>query len=265
MNLIPAIGFAQPLVLAGLVALPVIWWLLRFTPPRPRRQAFPPTRILAELVRRDETRAKSPLWLTLLRMAMAALVVLAMAGPVLNPPAAPVETDGPLVLVIDNGWASAPVHEAMLESARTAIDTADAAGQPVVLAATVPLNANDPVGPFDAAQARERLAAIEPQPVVADRMASIARLNIALADADPGSITWLSDGVENGDGSNFATALAGWPARRISPLSCRTPRRCRWCSIPRSTRPRRSTCRCARPRPRAGAPEPCARSTSRAP
>lgn len=40
-------------------------------------------------------------------------------------------------------------------------------------------------------------------------MASIARLNIALADADPGSITWLSDGVENGDGSNFATALAG--------------------------------------------------------
>ena len=80
MNFLPAMGFANPFVLAGLLALPVIWWLLRFTPPRPRRQAFPPTRILAELMRRDETRARSPLWLTILRMAIAALVILAMAG-----------------------------------------------------------------------------------------------------------------------------------------------------------------------------------------
>ena len=58
MNFLPAMGVANPFVLAGLLALPVIWWLLRFTPPRPRRQAFPPTRILAELMRRDETRAR---------------------------------------------------------------------------------------------------------------------------------------------------------------------------------------------------------------
>ncbi|MFN0264481.1 DUF4159 domain-containing protein [Tepidamorphus sp. 3E244] len=208
MNFLPAIGFAQPLALAGLIALPVIWWLLRFTPPRPHRQAFPPTRILAELMKRDETRAKSPLWLTLLRMAIAALVVFAMAGPILNPPSAPVSTEGALVLVVDNGWASGPHRDEMREAAEAAIDAADSAGQPVVLASTAPLDFNTPAGPFDAAEARERLAAIEPQPVTANRIATINRLRIALSDTQAGAVTWFSDGVAGNDGERFGEALA---------------------------------------------------------
>ena len=39
------LGFAQPLVLLGLLSLPVLWWLLRLIPPQPRRIAFPPTRL----------------------------------------------------------------------------------------------------------------------------------------------------------------------------------------------------------------------------
>ena len=39
-------GFTTPLILLALTALPVLWWLLRMVPPRPRRIAFPPTRIL---------------------------------------------------------------------------------------------------------------------------------------------------------------------------------------------------------------------------
>ena len=35
------LGFAQPLVLLGLLSLPVLWWLLRLIPPRPRRIEFP--------------------------------------------------------------------------------------------------------------------------------------------------------------------------------------------------------------------------------
>ena len=31
------LGFAQPLVLLGLLSLPVLWWILRLIPPRPRR------------------------------------------------------------------------------------------------------------------------------------------------------------------------------------------------------------------------------------
>ena len=44
------LGFAQPLVLLGLLSLPVLWWLLRLVPPRPRRiEASAPTRLLFDI------------------------------------------------------------------------------------------------------------------------------------------------------------------------------------------------------------------------
>ena len=33
------LSFAEPFLLAGLLSLPVLWWLLRVMPPRPRRIA----------------------------------------------------------------------------------------------------------------------------------------------------------------------------------------------------------------------------------
>ena len=55
------LGFAQPLVLLGLLALPVLWWLLRLIPPRPRQIAFPPTRLLFDIAPREETPARASL------------------------------------------------------------------------------------------------------------------------------------------------------------------------------------------------------------
>ena len=48
------LGFAQPLVLLGLLSLPVLWWLLRLIPPLPRRIDFPPTRLLFDIRPREE-------------------------------------------------------------------------------------------------------------------------------------------------------------------------------------------------------------------
>ena len=42
------LSFGFPAILFGLVALPVIWWLLRLTPPRPQTEVFPPLKILAQ-------------------------------------------------------------------------------------------------------------------------------------------------------------------------------------------------------------------------
>lgn len=100
--------FANPAILAALVALPVIWWLLRMTPPRPAAEIFPPLRILASVMKREETPSKSPWWLTLLRMLMAAAVIFAIADPVFNPRSNTLATSGPLALLIDNSWATAP-------------------------------------------------------------------------------------------------------------------------------------------------------------
>ena len=100
------LAFAQPLVLLGLLSLPVLWWLLRLMPPRPRRIDFPPTRLLFDIAPKEETPARTPWWLTLLRLTLAALVILAAAGPMWNPPVATVgAATAPLVLLIDDGWA----------------------------------------------------------------------------------------------------------------------------------------------------------------
>ena len=79
------LSFAEPLLLLGLLSLPVLWWLLRVMPPRPRRVEFPPTRLLFDIAPKEETPSRTPWWLTALRLLAAALVILAAAGPVWNP------------------------------------------------------------------------------------------------------------------------------------------------------------------------------------
>jgi hypothetical protein len=60
--------FATPLALGALALLPVIWWLLRFTPPRPQAVRFPPFRLLLDLVSREEQPDRTPWWLVALRL-----------------------------------------------------------------------------------------------------------------------------------------------------------------------------------------------------
>src|SRR5215471_15987760 len=111
-----SLAFVSPCLLVALMPLPIIWWLLRVTPPAPRRIEFPAIRLLLGLVPREETPARTPLWLILLRMVLAALVIGAVAHPLLNPRAHLAAT-GPILLVVDDGWAAArdwPMRQASL-------------------------------------------------------------------------------------------------------------------------------------------------------
>jgi hypothetical protein len=69
------LAFAEPLLLLGLLSLPLLWWLLRVMPPRPRRIEFPPTRLLFDIAPKEETPSRTPWWLTALRLAAAALII----------------------------------------------------------------------------------------------------------------------------------------------------------------------------------------------
>lgn len=129
-------AFAYPAILGALVALPVIWWLLRLTPPRPKTEVFPPLKILALVLKREETPAQSPWWLTLLRMLLAATIILAIADPVFNPRTSSLASGGPLVLLVDNSWAAAPDWERRIQTADALIDDAESAGTPVSIAFT---------------------------------------------------------------------------------------------------------------------------------
>lgn len=155
------LSFGAPLVLAGLVVLPVIWWLLRMTPPKPQMEIFPPLRILASVLKREETPHQSPWWLTLLRLVMATLIILALADPVLNPRERMAAGGGATAILMDNGWASASDWQVRVATAERLIADAEASGVPVILAFSAE-EANEPVGPFDAAAARDRLNAAAP-------------------------------------------------------------------------------------------------------
>src|SRR5260370_29256325 len=105
------LAFAEPLVLLGLLSLPILWWLLRLIPPQPRRIDFPPTRMLFDLTPKEETPRRTPWWLTLLRLTQAALVIIAAAGPLWRPPVETAVSNAPLALIIDNGYpAAGPWH-----------------------------------------------------------------------------------------------------------------------------------------------------------
>src|SRR5690606_9900101 len=191
----------------GLAGLPVIWWLLRRTPPRPREEIFPPLRILARVLRQEETPRKSPWWLTLLRLVMAALVIFALAEPVLNPREATPTEGAALALVVDNGWAAAPDWEPRAATAGRLI--ADAADKPILLAFTAE-KANAEIGPFDAAEAQRRLAAAVPRPVPPDRPAVLFRVAEALRAMPQATIAYLSDGLAaEGDDDALAGLLSG--------------------------------------------------------
>lgn len=206
MNLGLPLAFAQPLVLLAFLSLPVLWWLLRLVPPRPRRIAFPPTRLLFDIAPREETPARTPWWLTLLRLMLAALLILAAAGPIWNPPAAAPGANGPLALLIDDSWAAAGTWEARLRTADELITRAEADGRGVAL---IPLGEPGRDPSFEAAAAaRVRLKEIKPKPYTINRSEALPALGRFLAGAPEAQLVWLSDGVDAGNAKDFVAALA---------------------------------------------------------
>lgn len=210
------LAFLNPWLLAALATLPVIYWLLRAVPPRPATVEFPPTRILVGLEHEEKTADKTPWWLTLIRLLAAALVILGLAEPVLNPShdKAAATGSGPLVIMVDNGWVAAPHWQDRVQLVSRLIDEAERDGRSVVIAGTAsatPAFAYKIDAPADA---RSAAAALAPQPYAPDRGKALTALQAVLTGAEAGtaSIVWLHDGVDHEGGAaqlmNQLAALA---------------------------------------------------------
>ena len=202
------IGFAQPWILAAAVALPALWLLLRLTPPAPRRVAFPGL-FLLRMDSPEETPARTPLWLLLLRLLIATLLILALAGPLLNPTPR-LAGGGPLLLVVDDGWAAAPGWERRLDTMTDLLSQAEREGRDVALLRTAADNQTGQVTlqRLDAGSALEQVAGWTPRPWPVSRAAAAEALAASgLAEA---SVFWLSDGVVGDEaGQAEAERLAG--------------------------------------------------------
>src|ERR1700704_4895002 len=205
-----SLAFVSPWLLLALAALPIVWWLLRVTPPAPRRVAFPAIRLLLGLVPREETPARTPLWLILLRMVLAALVILAVAHPLLNPEARLAST-GPILLIVDDGWTAArdwPARQAALTDLLAEVERED---REVVLVTTAATATDEPpaaLTPLRAADARAEVQALLPKPWPVNRRTALARLE-ALSLPDANSAIWLSDGVADDGGNEAIVACLG--------------------------------------------------------
>jgi hypothetical protein len=192
------IAFAAPWLLFGLVLLPAIWWLLRVSPPAPRVTRFPPIRLLRNLEQEEETPERSPLFLLLLRLLVGFLLVLAFAHPLLDP-GARFATQGPLLIVLDNGWAAAPGWSERESLAGALIDRAERTERTVYLLETAPaVDGRVPAmeGPFDPAAARDRLAGREPHPWPPARDAARKAIDEGAEPDAAFNVWWLSDGLD---------------------------------------------------------------------
>ena len=211
MNLF-GLAFASPLVLFGLLALPLIWWLLRLTPPKPKEEVFPPTKILAEIAKNEETPANSPWWLTLLRLLMAALVILALSEPIWNEDEKSLSGSGPLLVVMDDSWSSGPNWNERVASAQVLLDDAGEAGRPVALAFTSE-GAKADLTTMRAEAVKARLAAAKPYPVPVDLTFLAEKL--AAADVTFEELSWLSSGLDRDGTKQFVDALTQLKIERV--------------------------------------------------
>jgi hypothetical protein len=205
-----------PWALAGILALPVIWWLLRFTPPKPQHLRFPPLRLLLDLVPREEQPDKTPWWLMLLRLALASLLIFAVAHPFLAPTDAPRLAGNPLLIVVDDSWAAAKDWDTRLAVLQDVAASAQQGGVPVAIATTSPIARATDLTPQAAQEALSRITALEPKALQPDRMGLLDRLKQAYSDGAGVNVVWLSDGLDHGSANAFAEGLLGLAGGRAS-------------------------------------------------
>ncbi|TDK51056.1 DUF4159 domain-containing protein [Antarcticimicrobium luteum] len=204
MTVLGGIGFTAPWLLLGLLALPILWLILRAIPPAPVRRRFPGVALLLGLKDDDSISDRTPWWLLALRMLALAALIVGLAGPVLNP-----QQDragrGPLLIVLDASWAGAPRWTARLELLDAQLAEAGRGGRPVALLA---LTAPEPLNFQSADIWRSRLPGLAPAPW----QPTAAQLEVARAAVEEGGAggfdtLWLGDGLAYPDRAPLLGAL----------------------------------------------------------
>ena len=204
MTILAGIGFSAPWLLTALLALPVLWIILRAVPPAPRRWTFPGVSLLLGLKDDEAVSDRTPWWLLLLRMLAAAAIIIGLAGPVLNPNRA--ETgSGPLLIALDASWAGATHWQDKIDLIDAQLAEAGRAGRPVAV-----LRLTDPEPPvFQAADVwRTRLAGVMPSPWVPNGD-QIVRVVTALSETEEAFDThWFGDALNYSGRDDLIAAFA---------------------------------------------------------
>ena len=207
------ITFLAPLVLLGLLALPIIWWILRVTPPSPKKEIFPPLRILKDVVTEEETPDSTPLWLLLFRILLGAILAIALARPILQ------QTEGittrPLTLIIDDGWDAAPNWTNVIREAEAKITDARRKNVDVLLMTTITPNTDAKFKPAE--DALKAVKSLRPKALPSNRETLAKALDNT--DISSSEAVWLSSGVNFGQADVLSNVLkTATKAVRLDPI-----------------------------------------------
>ncbi|MEM9939716.1 MAG: DUF4159 domain-containing protein [Pseudomonadota bacterium] len=199
--------FAAPLALLGLIVLPIVWFILRATPPAPKEASLPSLRLLDDVEQREETPARTPWWVLALRLTAAGAAILGFSLPIYAPGATgSPPADGAVLVVIDDGWTSAERWSEIRNVAEGALD-----GTPRDTVAHLLLTAPrelqpDPSESLGRADFAARIRSLQPQPWTNDRADALSRLDES--GLTPARILWLTDGLDTETAAPFGRALA---------------------------------------------------------
>lgn len=204
--------FLHPWILAGLAALPLLWFLLRIVPPAPKRIPLPSARFLDGLIPDRPFPSRTPWWILLLRMLILGLILTALAGPVLHPGES-LPGRGPVRIIIDNGWEAAQTRTLQTQAAQDILARAERENRPVILLATAPSSPTTPLtqsGVLSPAAARAELPGMAPLPWPSDlKAAQKAATKSSETKDKSGSIEtfYLSSGLTAPDQSSLFQTL----------------------------------------------------------
>ncbi len=156
-------------------------------------------------------------------MMAAALVILALAEPVLNPDRDKALTgSGPVVIAIDNGWAAAAQWSARTFMIDRLIAEAEGQGRPVLVVPTAITTKAYSLKIEAPASARSTAAAVQPQPFAPDRAAAAQAIATALQNAKDASVVWLADGIDHDSAARaFADKLSELAGGKLAVVDIR--------------------------------------------
>ncbi|MDV7338415.1 DUF4159 domain-containing protein [Terasakiella sp. A23] len=191
------LSFAAPWALAACLLLPLLWQLLRVTPPKPIIIPFPAIRLLQELSTTQQLATKTPWWVLLLRTLIALCLILAMAQPILNQHPTTEGDDRPLVIVLDNDWSVMDRFDKRRTELGNLLDQAKLSDQNILLVQTA---LNDFPVFESASDVQKKLTTLSAQPWPADRKAALNHLTAQLVElGQPAKIIWISNGLTDGE------------------------------------------------------------------
>lgn len=197
-----SLSFFTPWAFAGLLVLPVVWWIVRLTPPRPNRVRFPAIRLLSRVSSTQQSSQSYPWWLLVLRLFTVGVLIVGAASPVINPQPT-ISATGPIVVIVDDGWASAPHWQARVGYVEDLTVQADRQGRGMILLTTADNVAPQTVSVMSPSEVRDALQALKPKPWQTDRGQVVRVLSSPdLGLTKAGRIVWLSDGLLSAGGAD---------------------------------------------------------------